>query len=452
MYTNIYFVYLILITAEAVKIWRIKMKKFGLILAALFLPALAFGAGGKEGGSGAAGNYLRLAWWGNTVRDERTIKTVELYQSRNPGVTIETETTGWAGYWDKLNTQAAAGNLPDLIQHDYGYILQWAGRNQLKDLTPYTQNGTIDVSRIPETALAAGKLNGKLYAISLGTNAFGIAYDPAVLAKAGVSFDSTTWTLKDFENVALTIFQKTGVKTLPFSDIDPKVAFEHFIRQTGKSFYAADGKSLGFTDGAVLKEFWDVQLRLLAAGALIPADQAFITLSIEEDPFSKGQSWCRFIWSNQFVATANGANRPIELGLLPSIPNAARRGTFLKPSMFFTITANAQNPDLAARVFNFFLNDKGANDILMAERGVPVPEDVRDYLAGKVDPINQKIFAFVTLAAANSSAIDAPDPAAAGEILALFRDTTVQVLNKSISSADAVTRFMTRANQVLGGN
>ncbi|MDR2052244.1 MAG: sugar ABC transporter substrate-binding protein, partial [Treponema sp.] len=104
------------------------------------------------------------------------------------------------------------------------------------------------------------------------------------------------------------------------------------------------------------------------------------------------------------------------------------------------------------KVFNFFLNDKGANDILMAERGVPVPEDVRDYLAGKVDPINQKIFAFVTLAAANSSVIDPPDPAAAGEILALFRDTTVQVLNKSVSSAEAVTRFMIRANQILGGN
>jgi multiple sugar transport system substrate-binding protein len=427
------------------------MKKLGLILAALFL--LIFGAcQKKETGGEAENNYMRLAWWGNAARDERTIKAVELYQSRNPGVTIETETTGWAGYWDKLNTQAAAGNLPDLIQHDYGYILQWAGRNQLKDLTPYTQNGTIDVSRIPETVLAAGMLDGKLYAISLGTNAFGIAYDPAVLTQAGVDFDSTTWTLEDFENIALTVYQKTGVKTLPFSDIDPKVSFDHFIRQTGNSFYAADGKSLGFTDGAMLKEFWDVQLRLLDADALVPPDQAFITVSVEEDPFSKGQSWCRFIWSSQFAATANGANRPIELALLPSIPNAVRFGTFLKPAMFFSITANAENPDLAAKVFNFFLNDKEANDILMAERGVPVPEDVRDYLAGKVDPVNKKVFAFITLAAENSSAIDAPDPAVSGEILALFRDTTVQVLNKSVSSADAVTRFMTQANQVLGAN
>jgi multiple sugar transport system substrate-binding protein len=426
------------------------MKKIGLVLAVLLVPAAIFAAPRRD--SGAQNNYMRLAWWGNTVRDEKTIKTAELYQSRNAGITIETETTGWAGYWDKLNTQAAAGNLPDLIQQDYAYILQWAERNQLKDLTPYTQNGTIDVSKIPESALAAGKIGGKLYAISLGSNAFGIAYDPAVLARAGVTFDPVNWTVADFENIALTVYQKTGVKTLPFSTTDPKVSFDNFIRQAGSSFYSADGKSLGFTDGAVLKEFWDMQLRLLDAGALVSPDQAFITVSVEEDPFSRGQSWCQFIWSNQYVVTANGANRPIELALFPTIPNAVRPGTFLKPSMFFSITANAENPDLAARVFNFFLNDMSANDILLGERGVPVPDDVRDYLSAKVDTANQKIFAFVSLASANSSAIDPPDPGASGEILALFRDTTVQVLNKSVSSADAVTRFTTRANQILSGN
>jgi multiple sugar transport system substrate-binding protein len=397
-----------------------------------------------------ADNYMRLTWWGNTVRDERTLATAELYKARNSGITIDTETTGWGGYWDKVNTQAASGDMPDLMQQDYAYIKQWAERNQLKDLTPYTQNGTINVSKIPDSALAAGRLNGKLYAISMGTNAFGIAYDPAVLARAGVpTIDSTKWTLKDFENIALQVYQRTGVQTLPFSTTDPHFSFENFIRQTGQSFYAADGKSLGFTDTALLKEFWDLQLRLLDAGALVSPADAFVAVSVEEDPFSKGRSWCQFVWSNQYVATANGAGRPIELLLFPSIPNSQRFGTYLKPSMFFSITASAKNPDLAAKVFNFFLNDFSANDILMGERGVPIPEDVRDYLATKVDATNQKIFAFITLASKYSSAIDPPDPAASGEIMALFRDITQQVLARSITSSQAVTNFMTRANQTL---
>jgi multiple sugar transport system substrate-binding protein len=63
---------------------------------------------------------------------------------------------------------------------------------------------------------------------------------------------------------------------------------------------------------------------------------------------------------------------------------------------------------------------------------------------------NMKLsFDFVSLAAENSSDIDPPDPAANGEILALLRDIAQQVLNRSITSSEGATRFITRANQIL---
>jgi multiple sugar transport system substrate-binding protein len=426
------------------------MKKGILILAAAAL-ALAACEKGKKG-TGAE-TYMRLTWWGNTIRDEQTLKTVELFQSKNPGVTIDTETTGWGGYWDKVNTQAASSSMPDLMQQDYIYIGQWAGRGQLLDLTPYTQSGTIDVSEIPDAVLASGKINGKLYGIPLGTTAYSMAYDPAVLQKAGIpNIDSTTWTWKDFEAIAETIYQKTGVKTLPFDPVDPVPVFENWIRQTGDSLYSADGKSLGFTGTAVLKEFWDIQVRLLDKGILIPPSEAFVQASLEEDPLSKGTSWVKYIWNTQISAAANAAGRPLDLLFLPRIEQYQRPGTFLKPSMFFAIAAKAESPALAAKFLNFFVNDLEANDIIKGERGTPAPANVRDHLAGIVDD-NQKIaFAFISQAAGYASPIDPPDPGASGEIRALFRDTTVQVLNKAVTSADAVTRFMAKANQILSGN
>jgi multiple sugar transport system substrate-binding protein len=42
-----------------------------------------------------------------------------------------------------MNTQAAAGSLPDLMQHDYAYMLQWVERKQLADLTPYVDKGIV---------------------------------------------------------------------------------------------------------------------------------------------------------------------------------------------------------------------------------------------------------------------------------------------------------------------
>jgi multiple sugar transport system substrate-binding protein len=426
------------------------MKKGMLIVIALLFPILAFAGGARQ--PNAANNYMRLTWWGNTVRDEQTAKVAELFKRKNSGVTIDLETTGWGGYWDKVNTQAASGSTPDIMQQDYLYIEQWASRGQLLDLTPYTQNGTIDISDIPDSVVASGKIDGKLYGIPLGTTIYCMAIDPAILEKAGIpKIDSTTWTWKDFERIAETVYQKTGVQTAPFGGSDAFPDAENCVRQSGVPFYAPDGKKLGFSDPSLLKDFWDMELRLLDKGILIPPSEAFVQMSQEETPLAKGRSWAMALWNTQVIAMSNAAGRPLELIFSPRIEQYKRPGAFLKPSMFFSITAKAENPDLAAKFLNFFLNDAEANDIIRGERGVPVVASVRDSLSGKIDASQQAAFAILSEAAAKGyvSSVDPPYPAKSGEVNVLLRDIAVQVLNRTISSAEGASRFITRANQIL---
>ncbi len=430
------------------------MKKFRtgillLMVVLMVMPVALFAQGSKDQAS--AKSNMRLAWWGNPTRDAKTYSAIEAYTAKNPNVTIEPETTGWAGYWDKMNTQAAAGNLPDLMQHDYAYMLQWISRGQIKDLTSYVSSGVIDLSKVADSNLSSGRVNGKLYGISLGSNAVCLIYDPAVLAKAGIAKpDDTTWTWADFERISLEVYKKTGVQTLPLFTTDPKVGFDNMVRQTGKPFFAPDGKSLGFTDSSSLKEYFALQLRLLEAGALVNPESAFVTVSPEEGDFAKGTSWVQYVWSNQVVSEQAAAGRPVEIALLPNIANPAQKGTFLKPSMFFAIPANAENPDEAARFLNYFLNDIELNNtVLLGERGVPIPDDVRASMAEVVDPINKQIFNFISKAAEHSSAIDPPDPAPAGEVLKLFRDVTQEILTKKVTLDAGVTKLMTQANAVL---
>jgi multiple sugar transport system substrate-binding protein len=425
------------------------MKKALLILA---LPLFVLACTGtKKENAG----YMRLTWWGNTIRDEQTLKAVELFQNRNPGVTIDTEATGWGGYWDKVNTQAASASIADLMQQDYLYIGQWASRGQLLDLMPYIQNGTIDVSNIPDSVVASGKIDGKLYGIPLGTTIYCMAVDPAILEKAGIpGIDSAAWTWKDFERIAETVYQKTGVQTAPFGGGDAFPDAENYVRQSGVPFYAPEGTKLGFSDASLLKDFWDMELRLLDKGVLIPPSEAFVQMSMEESPLAKGRSWAMSLWNTQIVAMSDAAGRPLELVFNPRIDQYKRPGAFLKPSMFFSVTAKAENPDLAAKFLNFFLNDTEANDIIRGERGVPVVTPVRDSLSGKIGAAQQVAFTILSEAVARGyvSSVDPPYPAKSGEVNALLRDITAQVLNKTISSADGAARFMTRANQILGEN
>lgn len=398
-------------------------------------------------------SYLRLAWWGNPVRDEKTLGVVDLYMQNNQNVIIEPETTGWGGYWDRINTQAAAGSLPDLMQHDYAYMLQFVGRNLLTDLNPFVQSGIIDLSKVSETFITGGKVDGGLYGIALGTNAVCLAYNTKILAKAGIpEIDSVNWTWADFERIATQIYEKTGVQTDPFFTTDPKVGFDNMIRQTGHSTFAHDGTSLGFTDTAVLEEFFNIQLRLLAKGVMVDPEIAFVQMTPEEGYAAQEKVWCSYLWSNQVVSYQAIIPSPLNVALLPKIKNAVRPGTFLKPSMFFAIPSSAENPEEAAKFINYFVNDIEANDILAAERGIPIPSDVRDHLKAKADEANQKIYEYISLVADHSSPIDPPDPEHTGELLAAFRNITQEVLNGNISVDEGVSKIMTNANEILAQN
>jgi multiple sugar transport system substrate-binding protein len=427
------------------------MKKLGLLLVALALPALVFATGASDSArGGTSGGYIRFAWWGNPTRDERTVKVSQLFMEKNPGVTIETEPAMWDGYWPKLNTQAAAGSLPDVMQQDYMYIGQYNDRNQLVDMNAYAQRGIIDLSKWSDSGLASGRLGGKLIALSLGTNAWGMGVDPAILQKAGVTINDAQWTWKDFEQIALTIYQKTGVQTMPTNEFHQ--VFEHVVRQSGKPFFALNGKSLGFSDNpALLKEVIDIQLRLKAAGALYDPEDAFILgRAMEEEPISKGTAWNAFYWSNQHIGHINAAKRPLDYYIFPSNSgNKAPYGTYLKPSQFISILSASKNQDLAAKFVNFFVNDLEANRILLAERGIPAPSSVRDDLASRVDPNMKYLFDFITKVTPYTTPIDPPDPSAAGEVRDVMRPILLQCLTGRLSSDAAVTQMVQAANAVL---
>ena len=65
---------------------------------------------------------LRVSWWGSQDRHNRTLAAIELFEERYPHVTVEAEFVGWNDYWERIATQAAGRNLPDVFQQDMQYI------------------------------------------------------------------------------------------------------------------------------------------------------------------------------------------------------------------------------------------------------------------------------------------------------------------------------------------
>ena len=76
----------------------------------------------------------------------------------------------------------------------------------------YIEAGTIDVSDTTENFLATTRDNdGTQVGISIGTNTYGIAYDPAMFAEAGLEEPSDNWTWDEWKADCLAITGKLGI-------------------------------------------------------------------------------------------------------------------------------------------------------------------------------------------------------------------------------------------------
>jgi multiple sugar transport system substrate-binding protein len=155
--------------------------------------------------------------------------------------------------------------------------------------------------------------------------------------------------------------------------------------------------------------------RLVKAGAMIPWGEtvALRYKSLDSDLIVKRKSVMTFLWSNQVVGlwTAAGiGERSFELRPLPRLGPGAASSNYLKPSMFFSVTKNSAMPDTAAALIDYFTNSQGANELLMAERGVPIAGRIRSSLRLLVPEPQRVVFDFLERIQSDAAPVPPPDP------------------------------------------
>ena len=173
-----------------------------LLAAALALPLLAGAAACGDDSSGSSDPNqpveLSIFWWGAEGRAALTEQALALYTRKNPRVTFKKTWQANQGYFDKLATLTAGGNAPDLFQIDDNYIAEYATRNVTLDLTPYKDDGRLDVSKFPESLWKYGVVDGKLAGVAFGENTQGLVYNKTKIQAAGLAEPTTGMSWEDF--------------------------------------------------------------------------------------------------------------------------------------------------------------------------------------------------------------------------------------------------------------
>lgn len=386
---------------------------------------------------------LSLCWWGNQTRNDVTKKAVDLYMEQNPNVEIKVEFTDWSGYWDKLSAMAAGGNLPDIIQMDYSYLQQYQQSGQLADLSQFIDSGVIDTSKIADSVIDSGSIDGTCYALSLGSNAPMMVYDKEIVEQAGVELPEQL-TIEELYDIGQTIYEKTGVKTYYDGGIN---MMQIIARTQGSHLFdelAAGTKTASETHFANVDKFNKVESAI--SPDLLAEKNPDV---VETKPIIDGTTWNDFSYSNQYISIANTAGRDLGITMYPTTNDATTQPMFLKPSQFFSIAETSQNKEEAAKFLDWFTNSVECNNILLAERGIPVNSDVAEAIKPNVDENSQKVFDYIAEVSKIATPIDDPDPSGKGEIEAQAKTIVENLRYGDTDAAGAAEEFVTTSQKIL---
>lgn len=410
-------------------------------LAALMLtaavPSAVFASEGEEKVT------LSFCWWGNQTRNDVTKKAVDLYMEKNPNVEIKVEFADWTGYWDKLSTMAAGGSLPDIMQHDAAYMNSYQSSGQLADLTEFIDAGIIDTSKINESVIESSTIDGKCYGISSGVTALMMDYDKAIVEEAGVTIPDQM-TFDEFYDISAEIYEKTGAMTYYDGGMN---TLRYVARANGSGVY----KDLNAGDStAIQKHFELVDKFARAEFAITPELLAEKNpYVVETKPINDGTTWNDFSYCNQYISISNTAGRDLGITMYPAMEDAKAQAMYLQPAAFLSVAETSEHKEEAAKFIDWFVNSVECNEILMAERGIPVNSEVSEAIKPKADAVFQTVFDYVAKVNEIADSVDPLDPEGAAEVSALL-DTTVENLRYGdITAEEATESFMTEAKTKL---
>jgi multiple sugar transport system substrate-binding protein len=392
---------------------------------------------------------LRMFWWGSRERAERTDKVNKLYQQNNAGLTITGESLGWNDYWPRLATQTAGRNAADVLQMDYRYIFEYARRGALLPLDDYLSNA-LNLGDFNKATIDSGKVDGKIYGVSLGLNSTALIYDKDIIRNFGLKAPTWQMTWEEIGDLAVEITR--AAKRDRFTGIQDggrdEPALEVWLGQRGKSLYTAEGK-LGFDDKDIGEwfAFWD---ELRKRGGCAAADtQALDRGEIDANLLTLGKAAIAFAHSNQLVGFQALNKSKLGLSTFPDGGPGAKPGQYLKPAMLWSVSAQSKQKEAAVRLLNFFVADPEAGKLLGVERGVPPSDAVRKAVTTTLDELSQAMADYITMISDKVGPLPPPPPNGAGEVATLLRRVNEQVGFGRLSPADGAKQFVAESNAIL---
>lgn len=331
---------------------------------------------GKPEQAPAGDITLRFSWWGGDSRHEATLKAIETYEAAHPGIKIEPEYSSFSGYYEKLVTQLASQNAPDVFQVDQGWVAELSARGDaFTDLSQFSD--VLDLTQVSEKMMDDYcKVDGQVSVLPFGYNGTVFLYNKTLLADwcdADGKLQMSSW--DDFLKIGKELHAKDpeAYMTTAVTDGYLRYILKPMLEQITGRIDIQDDFTLGFNQEQMTKAF-DSFLAIFKQDVSQPYDEAVLYDSMQNNPlWLNGKIGGIFLFFSNIDTEIANLDYDFGVAGMPMFADATLSGQECCPSLMVAINKNsdADKQKAAAEFMEWFLNSEEASRILGTVRGVP---------------------------------------------------------------------------------
>ncbi|MGO1928651.1 MAG: ABC transporter substrate-binding protein [Microbacterium gubbeenense] len=424
------------------------MRKSTYIAGAVVL-ATSLALTGCAGGTSGDDSYepgdeveLTFTWWGNDDRAQRYGELIDAFNEEYPNITIKGSFADFPAYWEKRQTEAAGGGLPDVWQFSDSYLRQYAENGLLADLGEY--GDLIATDAIDDGLVGTGQLGGVQYSLPLGYSAWALFLNDDLLEENGIEPYEGGTSYADYSAWMAEVTEATGGELYGGTDLTQRIQnFENVLRAEGGNLYTDDGE-LGFTKEQ-LAAFWE-------SGAGDRDGVAVPQQSLEEispvSGFGANLTVSEASWSN-FIASYLGDSGASSLSIVaPPLDVEGGQDLYRQAGLQMAVSSSSEHPEAAAIFLDYVINSPEAGEIFGTSLGFPASDTKLE--GATLEGPDQQVADYIE--SVQDRIGDAPPVPVAGygSLEQKFWDIGKELGLGTVTVDDAVDQFFGEAEVILG--
>ena len=333
---------------------------FAAVLAAVPLAA----CGGSSGGSSGSGSsaHPTLTYWatnqGTSLQDDRQVLGPQIAKfTKQTGIKVNLQVLPWTTVLNQITAATVSGKGPDVLNigNTWSPSLQVTGA--LVQFTPSVMSQIGGSSRFLAGSLSATGAPGKPpTAVPLYSLAYGLYYNKAQFAAAGISGPPTTWTQLVADGKKLTHAGHWGL-TLEAGQVpeDIHMAFE-LSQQQGGAFFDSAGKPTFDTpqNVAAVKQMIDF---MQADKIANPSDAQYSNGTEALNDFATGKA-SMVMWQAASGSLAKLGMNAADIGVAPlplpsPVPAGGKKITSMVAGINMAVFKDSKNMSAALKFVKF---------------------------------------------------------------------------------------------------